>query len=157
MAGKKQFANASWRYVFEKKGVLDKPRYLTFSAKAKGDEYAVRLEALLARGIVALEHQKTEQVVTIADLVGDGEREAHPSPQAIASLKTARPIHGTVRLTVIKAARRDHWAAQMKRMDKVAPTHSMFLEHRAPPLSCWISVPVAAGQQRPGSEREATR
>lgn len=80
------------------------------------------MEALLARGIVPLEHQKTEQVLTIADLVGDYEREAHPSPQDIASLKTILPIHGTVRLNEINAAWVEHWIAQMKRIDKVAPT-----------------------------------
>ena len=122
MAGKKQFANGTWQYVFKKKGVLDKPLYLTFSTEAEGDEYAAKLEALLSRGIVPLEHQKTEQVLTIADLVGDYEREAHPSPKDIASLKTIVPIHGTVRLTEINAAWVDHWIAQMKRIDKVAPT-----------------------------------
>ena len=122
MAGKKRFANGTWQYVFKKKGVLDKPLYLTFSTEAEGDEYAAKLEALLARGIIPLEHQKTEQVLTIADLVGDYEREAHPSPKDIASLKTIVPIHGTVRLTEINAAWVDHWIAQMKRIDKVAPT-----------------------------------
>lgn len=122
MAGKKQFANGTWQYVFKKKGVLDKPLYLTFSTEAEGDEYAAKLEALLSRGIVPLEHQKTEQVLTIADLIGDYEREAHPSPKDIASLKTIVPIHGTVHLTEINAAWVDHWIAQMKRIDKVAPT-----------------------------------
>lgn len=59
---------------------------------------------MLARGIVPLEHQQTEQVLTIADLVGDYEREAHPSPKDVASLKTILPVLGTVRLTEINAA-----------------------------------------------------
>lgn len=63
-----------------------------------------RRKALLARGIVPLEHQQTEQVLTIADLVGDYEREAHPSPKDVASLKTILPVLGTVRLTEINAA-----------------------------------------------------
>ncbi|UBQ43560.1 hypothetical protein [Comamonas thiooxydans] len=104
MAGKKQFANGSWQYIFKRKGVLDKPLYLTFSTEAEGDAYAAKLEALLARGIVPLEHQQTEQVLTIADLVGDYEREAHPSPKDVASLKTILPVLGTVRLTEINAA-----------------------------------------------------
>ena len=52
MAGKKQFPNGTWQYVFKKKGVLAKPIYLTFASEQEGYEYARRLEALLGRGIV---------------------------------------------------------------------------------------------------------
>jgi hypothetical protein len=92
MAGKKQFANGSWQYIFKEEGRSGQAAVLTFSTEAEGDEYAAKLEALLARGIVPLEHQKTEQVLTIADLVGDYEREAHPSPKDVASLKTILPV-----------------------------------------------------------------
>ena len=43
MAGKKQFPNGKWQYVFKRKGVLEKPLYLTFDTEAEGDEYADRL------------------------------------------------------------------------------------------------------------------
>lgn len=122
MAGKKQFPNGSWQYVFKKAGVLSKPIYLTFSSEEEGDEYAKRLEALLARGIVPTEHQRTEKIMTIADLVREYERDAHPSPKDRASLKTIVPIHGYLPLTEIKASWVDGWIQQMKRIDKVAPT-----------------------------------
>ncbi|MDR0215952.1 MAG: site-specific integrase [Comamonas sp.] len=122
MAGKKQFPNGTWQYVFKKAGLLAKPIYLTFATEEEGDEYAKRLEALLARGIVPTEHQRTEKIMTIAELVREYERDAHPSPKDRGSLNTIVPIHGYLPLTEINAAWVDNWIQTMKRIDKVAPT-----------------------------------
>lgn len=122
MAGKKQFPNGTWQYVFKKKGVLDKPLYLTFATEAEGDEYAHRLEALLARGIVPGEHQRTERIKTIGELVREYERDAHPSAKDRGALKTIVPALGHLPLTEINAAWADNWIQGMKRIDKVAPT-----------------------------------
>ena len=99
MAGKKQFPNGTWQYVFKKAGLLEKPIYLTFTSEEEGDEYAQRLETLLARGIVPAEHQRTEKIMTIAELVREYERDAHPSPKDRGSLKTIVPVHGYLTLT----------------------------------------------------------
>ena len=122
MAGKKQFPNGSWQYTFKKKGVLDKPLYLTFSTEKEGDEYAAKLEALLSRGIVPLEHQSSEKILTIADLIGEYEREAHPSAKDISGLNTIIKDLGLTRLSEINAAWVDHWISTMKRIDNIAPT-----------------------------------
>ena len=122
MAGKKQFPNGTWQYVFKKKGVLAKPIYLTFATQEEGDEYARRLEALLARGIVPSEHQVTGQVLTIAELVREYLRDAHPSLKDQGSLNTIVPVHGYLPLTEINAAWVDAWIQTMKRVDHVAPT-----------------------------------
>lgn len=122
MAGKKQFPNGTWQYVFKKKGVLAKPIYLTFASEQEGDEYARRLEALLARGIVPSEHQTTGAVLTIAELVREYLRDAHPSLKDQGSLQTIVPVHGHLPLTAINAAWVDAWVQAMKRVDRVAPT-----------------------------------
>lgn len=122
MAGKKQFPNGSWQYTFKKKGVLDKPLYLTFSTEKEGDEYAAKLEALLARGIVPLEHQSSEKVLTISELIREYEREAHPSAKDLSALNTIIKDLGPTRLTDINAAWVDNWISMMKRIDKIAPT-----------------------------------
>lgn len=122
MAGKKQFPNGSWQYTFKKKGVLAKPLYLTFSTEKEGDEYAAKLEALLARGIVPLEHQASEKVLTISELIREYEREAHPSAKDLSALNTIIKDLGPTRLTDINAAWVDNWISMMKRIDKIAPT-----------------------------------
>ncbi|WP_246610358.1 site-specific integrase [Comamonas fluminis] len=122
MAGKKQFPNGSWQYTFKRKDVLDKPLYLTFSTEKEGDEYAAKLEALLARGIVPLEHQISESVLTIKDLIQEYERDAHPSAKDISALNTIVKDLGPTRLADINAAWVDHWISMMKRIDKIAPT-----------------------------------
>lgn len=122
MASKRQFPNGTWQYRFKCKDVLDKPLYLTFSTEEEGDAYAAKLEALLARGIVPLEHKRSEKVLTIADLVGEYERDAHPSVKDLGSLRTIVPVHGHTRLDEINSAWVDQWITQMKRIDKVAPT-----------------------------------
>lgn len=122
MAGKKQFPNGTWQYVFKKKGVLDRPLYMTFDSEVEGDEYAARLDALLARGIVPSEHQRVDRVLTISELVREYERDAHPSDKDRGALTTIVKSRGATPLDVINAAWVDAWISEMKRVDKVAPT-----------------------------------
>ncbi|WP_280189035.1 site-specific integrase [Delftia sp. PS-11] len=121
MAGKKQFPNGTWQYIFKRKGVLDKPLYLTFASEAEGDEYAARLDALLARGIVPAEHQKTDVVRTIKELVREYERDAHPSPKDRSALRTIVDARGHYPLSDINAAWVDAWITEMKRVESLAP------------------------------------
>jgi len=37
MANKRQLSNGTWQYTFKRKGVLDKPLYMTFRDEAEGD------------------------------------------------------------------------------------------------------------------------
>lgn len=122
MAGKKQFPNGTWQYTFKKKGVLERPLYLTFETEAEGDEYAARLEALLARGIVPSEHQRVDRVLTIGELVREYERDAHPSNKDVGALNTVIKSYGRTGLDEINAAWVDAWISAMKRVDKAAPT-----------------------------------
>lgn len=122
MAGKKQFPNGTWQYTFKKKGVLERPLYLTFDTEAEGDDYAARLEALLDRGIVPAEHQRSERVLTIGELVREYERDAHPSAKDAGALNTIVKKLGGTGLDRINAAWVDAWISEMKRVEKVAPT-----------------------------------
>lgn len=121
MANKRQFPNGTWQYTFKRKGVLDKPLYLTFDNEAEGDEYAARLEALLARGIVPTEHQRQERVLTISELVREYERDAHPTKKDQGALGPIVREHGASPLSVINVDWVDVWIASMKRMEKLAP------------------------------------
>jgi len=121
MAGKKQFPNGTWQYTFKKSGVLDKPIYLTFNTEEEGDIHAARLDALLSRGIVPAEHQTSDRVLNIAELVREYERDAHPSPKDRGCFGTILEKHGQTPLTDINAAWVDAWISEMKRIEKLAP------------------------------------
>lgn len=121
MAGKRKRANG-WEYVFKKAGVLDKPIYMTFADEVEGDEFAARLDALLARGIVPEEFRSVDKPQTIADLVRLYELDAHPSPKDKGALATVVAVHGKYPLTGITSAWVDSWILEMKRIDKVAPS-----------------------------------
>lgn len=121
MAGKKQFPNGTWQYTFKRRGVLDKPLYLTFATEAEGDEYAARLDALLDRGIVPAEHQKAEVVLTIKELVREYERDAHPSPKDRSALGTILESRGHYPLSEINSAWVDGWITELKRVENLAP------------------------------------
>ena len=121
MAGKKQFPNGTWQYTFKKKGVLERPLYMTFDTEAEGDAYASKLEALLDRGIVPSEHQRLERVLTIAELVREFERDAHPSLKDSGALNTIVKKLGGTGLDQINAAWVDAWITTMKRVENVAP------------------------------------
>ncbi|QIW89238.1 tyrosine-type recombinase/integrase [Pseudomonas phage 8P] len=121
MAGKKQFPNGTWQFTFKKKGVLDKPIYLTFDTEAEGDEYARKLEALLDRGIVPTEFKRETRIGTIADLVREYERNAHPSPKDASALNVVVNTRGVTGLKAITAGWVDDWITEMKRVEKIAP------------------------------------
>lgn len=52
MATKRQRANGTWEFCFQKKGVLPSRVYFTFDTEAEGDAYAHIAEEALARGVV---------------------------------------------------------------------------------------------------------
>lgn len=52
MATKRQRANGTWEFCFQKKGVLSSRVYFTFDTEAEGDAYAQIAEEALARGVV---------------------------------------------------------------------------------------------------------
>lgn len=121
MAGKKQFPNGTWQFTFKKAGVLDKPIYLTFATEAEGDEYARKLEPLLARGIVPAEFRTEVRILTIAQLVREYERDAHPSAKDLSALNVVAKHRGDTPLKSITAAWVDDWITEMKRVERIAP------------------------------------
>lgn len=52
MATKRQRANGTWEFCFQRKGVLPQRVYFTFDTEAEGEAYAERAEEQLARGVV---------------------------------------------------------------------------------------------------------
>lgn len=122
MAGKKQFPNGTFQYVFKRAGVLDKPIYLTFSNEAEGDEYAKRLDMLLDRGIVPNELREPTRITTIEHLVRDYSRDAHPSAKDEQQLTAVVKTKGNTALASINAAWVDDWINELKREGKLAPS-----------------------------------
>lgn len=121
MAGKKQFANGTWQFTFKKAGVLEKPIYLTFATEAEGDEYARKLEAMLDNGMVPSEHKRETTILTIAQLVREYERDAHPSVKDQGAIRAVLKDRGDVALRAITAGWVDDWITSMKRIEKIAP------------------------------------
>lgn len=121
MAGKKQFPNGTWQYIFKRKGVLEKPLYLTFDSEEEGDDYARKLEALLDRGIVPIEHQTMVRVLSISQLIGEYERDAHPSDKDRSALNTIAADRGNHPLTDIDANWVDAWITELKRIKINSP------------------------------------
>lgn len=110
-----------WEYTVKRTKVLDKPVYLTFVSEAEGDAYCARLEALLDRGIVPDELRPPARVATIAALVREYERDAHPSAKDRGAFGPLVRDWGQRPLTGINAAWVDAWISSMKRIEKLAP------------------------------------
>lgn len=110
-----------WEYTFKKAGVLEKPLYLTFTTEKEGDEYSVKLEMLLDRGIVPTEYQTVSRITSIESLVRVYLRDAHVKHRDAALLSTICKTVGTVPLALITANWVDNWISDMKRINKVAP------------------------------------
>ena len=121
MAGKKQFPNGTWQYVFKKAGLLEKPIYQTFDTEAEGDDYARRLEALLDNGIVPTEFKRETRILTIAQLVREYERDAHPSHKDQGAIRAVLKSYADTPLMSITAGWVDDWITGMKRIEKIAP------------------------------------
>ena len=121
MAGKRKTRTGKWEFVVKKAGLLPKPLYLTFETEAEGDAYCARLEALLARGVVPAQHLVAQPVMTVAALVREYERDAHPSPKDRGALGPVLRAHGDFQLDGINAAWVDAWIQKMKRVEKLAP------------------------------------
>eukprot|EP00456_Euglypha_rotunda_P062652 TRINITY_DN5279_c0_g3_i6.p2 TRINITY_DN5279_c0_g3~~TRINITY_DN5279_c0_g3_i6.p2 ORF type:complete len:119 (+),score=33.17 TRINITY_DN5279_c0_g3_i6:490-846(+) len=103
MAGKRKRPNG-WEYVIKRAGVLDKPIYLTFADEKEGDAFVARTEKLLDKGIIPTELRAPSRIDTIADLVREFERDAHPSAKDRAALGTIIESRGSTRLTKIGRA-----------------------------------------------------
>lgn len=120
MAGKRKRPNG-WEYVFKRSGVLDKPIYMTFADEGEGDAFAARLDALLDRGIVPSEFKSQDKPLTIKQLIGLYERDAHPSEKDRSALGTIIVSRGGDALTSINAGWVDDWISELKRLEKLAP------------------------------------
>ena len=121
MAGKKKFPNGTIQYTFKRKGLLDKPLYVTFDDEAQGDAYAKRLDALLDRGIIPTEFEAKTRIMTVEALVREYEREAHPSDKDRSALGMVLNTLGQTPLLDLNAKWVDAWISGMKRVEKLAP------------------------------------
>jgi integrase len=122
MAGKRLRDNGTWEYIFKKAGVLPKPIYMTFDTEAEGDAYAVKLEALLKKGIVPTELTAVASTATIRELVGTYEKEAHPSEKDRQCLNVIVEARGHEPLTAINVKWVDSWIRSMKVDDHNSPS-----------------------------------
>lgn len=55
MAHKSRLKSGAWRYMFRRKGLLDKPVSITFATEKDGDAFAAYAEAQLSRGVIVNE------------------------------------------------------------------------------------------------------
>ena len=121
MAGKRQFQNGTWQYVFKRVGVLEKPLYLTFDDEEEGDAYAAKLDALLDRGILPTEYKPEAKVLTLAELVKQYELRATPSSKDKHALTVVLKTWGATPLSSISAQWVDNLIIFMKRIEVLAP------------------------------------
>lgn len=121
MASKRKTTSGNWEYVVKRAGLLPKPLYLTFKSEADGDEYVRHLEALLDKGIVPTEYQPQQVVLSVAQLIRQYERDAHPSDKDKGAFGPIIKRHGEWPVVKISEAWVDDWIAEMKRLDKLAP------------------------------------
>lgn len=112
-----------WEYVFKRKGVLDKPLYLTFESEAEGDAYAERVEKLLDKGIVPVEQgaARRSRLGNLKHLILAYQREAPVKVKDQLILRTIENEQGDTPLAQIDAAWVDGWISEMKRVSKLAP------------------------------------
>lgn len=121
MAGKKVFPNGTVQYTFKKAGVLDKPKYKTFDDETVGDAYALRVDALLAKGIVPADLSEETVTLNIQSLVDLFVQDAHPSEKDRSALRLIVKAKGGVPLRKLDSAWVDAWISEMKRVDNLAP------------------------------------
>ncbi|WP_431113028.1 hypothetical protein [Variovorax paradoxus] len=79
-----------------------------------------KVETLLDKGIIPTELSAPSRIDTVADLVREYERDAHPTAKDSAALGTIITSKGATRLG-IDAGWVDDWISEMKRIDKLAP------------------------------------
>lgn len=120
MAHKRQRGNV-WEYTFKRTGVLDKPIYMTFKSEAEGDAYGKRLEALLDRGIVPVEHQSTKLCMTIGELIGKYLSESTVKDKDRLVLRALDKAIGQHQTLIITPSWVDAWIESMKRENPLAP------------------------------------
>lgn len=121
MAGIRKTRTGRFEFVIKKKGVLDKPLYLTFDSEAEGRLYCERVEALLAKGILPADYEPDRRVLLISDLVRAYERDAHPSKKDRNAFGPTIKTRGKTPLADINAAWVDAWISEMKRQEALAP------------------------------------
>lgn len=121
MAGKRKKPNGKWEFIVKRAGLLDKPLYLSFDTEEEGDTYCRKLEALLDKGIIPTDYKAAPRVQTVAHLIREYERDAHPKPKDVQMLGVILKHHGAHPLGGINAGWVDGWVTQMKRLERLAP------------------------------------
>ncbi len=123
MATKRLRPSGTWEYIVRRKGVLPKPVSLTFDTEAEGDEYVRRLEALLDRGVVPEEFSGvTARITSVGNCITEYVK-AIPVPHSDEKLlNRLKDVHGSVPLATCTYVWADQWIANMKRINRHAPS-----------------------------------
>ena len=122
MASKKYIeSTGNWQFTIKRAGLLPKPIYLTFDNEQEGIAFCARVEALLDKGIIPPEYETKTRVLTLAGLVREYEKNAHPGPKDRAALGTLMERLGKTPLSALTSSWVDAWIAEMKRVGKLAP------------------------------------
>lgn len=107
----------SWEYHVKRKALLPKPITLTFQDESEGDDYVARLEAMLDKGIVPEEFQKTaHELRTIADAIRSYQESVHVPTTDVQYLKVVESRKGESRLIEFSYAWVEGWVKEMKHM-----------------------------------------
>ncbi|MDD4913363.1 MAG: site-specific integrase [Sideroxydans sp.] len=115
MASSRIRANGSWEFTVKRKGLLDKPIFLTFATKEEGVTYCRALEKLLDRGIIPAEFQSHKPITaTIADAVREYCMAVHITDDDAVILNRLSADIGTVELVAIKYAWAEIWVSSLR-------------------------------------------
>ncbi|WP_374335289.1 site-specific integrase [Methyloversatilis sp.] len=121
----KRYRGNSIEYIFRRKGLLPKPRSVTFSKEEEkqADEYALRVDLMLEQGIVPPEFiDKAVVDRTIKDVVRDflltykvAEQDKSTYPSIVAAV-------GSVKMRDVNFQWAEEWLQKMKREQNLSPS-----------------------------------
>jgi integrase len=115
--------SGNWEFIVRRKGLLPRPLSLSFKSESEGDEYCRRLEALLDRGIVPAEFaRKAGRMDTIGEAITEYKAAVHISAPDAKILEAIEGAKGCDLLAAWDYATVEGWIADMKRIDKKAPS-----------------------------------
>lgn len=126
MAGKRQRPNGTWEFCFKRNGVLSRPVYITFDTEAEGDEYAKRVDSMLARGVVPI-GLGGEAEKTLGVLIQMYEEMGAPSHDERAMLPVLLRAVGSMRIAKLTYAWAENWVNDLRAARKAPSTISKYV------------------------------
>lgn len=119
MAGKRQRANGTWEYKFQRKNLMDRPVHMTFDDEVEGDEFAARAEEMLNRGFIPMEFQGVA-LNTLGELIDRYCLKTTSNPDLDQRGTVMRRV-GTTRLEKLSYPWCERWVESM-RVEGLAPS-----------------------------------